>query len=137
MFKLNFQQSLNVGNLVNFSCINRTDVYSEYNSWFHGVRFRQFSLYIHIGFLWGSCCSIFNFLSNVLQIAIYPVVLFLQAIVLSVVLQVTASDHPCGFYNLFPVLLVEETLLSQEINRPGHVTIWLPNFTTQGLGYDV
>ena len=74
-----------------FSCINRTHVYSEYNSWFHGVRFRHVFLYIHISFLLDSCCSIFNFLSNVLQITFCPFVLFLFAIVLSVVLQVTAS----------------------------------------------
>ena len=49
---------------------------------------------------------------------------------LSVVLQVTASDHPCGFYNIFSVLMVEETLQSQEISRHVHVTIWLPQFTT-------
>jgi hypothetical protein len=74
-----------------FLRVLRSHVYSEYNSWFHGVRFRHVFLYIHISFLLDSCCAIFNFLSNVLQITFCPFVLFRFAIVLSVVLQVTAS----------------------------------------------
>ena len=38
----------------------------------------------HPGFQWGSCCSIFGILLNVLQIVVCPFVLFLLAMVLSV-----------------------------------------------------
>ena len=37
---------------------------------------------------WGSCCSIFSFRCSVLQIVVYPFVLFLSAIVLYVLLRV-------------------------------------------------
>ena len=49
----------------------------------------------HLGSLgckWGSCYSIFSFLCNVLYIVACPFVLFLLAIVLSVLLRITASD---------------------------------------------
>jgi len=37
-----------------------------------------------LGFQWGSCCSIFSFLCSVLYIVVCPFVLFVLAIVLSV-----------------------------------------------------
>ena len=37
---------------------------------------------------WGSCCSIFSFRCSVLQIVVYPIVLFLSAILLYVLLRV-------------------------------------------------
>jgi hypothetical protein len=55
---------------------------------------------------WGSCCSIFNFLCNVVQIIFCPFVLFLLAIVLSVLLQITASDYPFAIFKHFLVNLV-------------------------------
>ena len=48
----------------------------------------------------GSCWSIFGYLCNVLLIVVCPFVLFLLAIVLSV-LWVTASDYPFHVFKLF------------------------------------
>jgi len=48
---------------------------------------------VYIRFLWGSCCSIFNFLSIVLWIIVFLFVSFLLAIILSVPLWLTASDY--------------------------------------------
>jgi len=45
-----------------------------------------------ICFLWDSCCSIFSFLSSVLQIIVCPFV-FLLDIVLTSVFRFTASDY--------------------------------------------
>ena len=53
------------------------------------------------GFQWGSCYSIFSFMCNVLQIVVCPFVLFLLAIVLSVLLQFTDFDYPFGIFNIF------------------------------------
>ena len=50
---------------------------------------------------WGSCFSIFSFPCNVLQIVVCPLVLFLLAIVLSVLLQFTVSDQPFGIFKPF------------------------------------
>ena len=46
------------------------------------------------GYQWDLCCSIFSFLSSVLQTIVCPFVLFPLVIVLSVLLQFTASDYP-------------------------------------------
>ena len=51
-------------------------------------------------FYWGSCCSIFSFMCSVLQIVVCHFVLFLLAIVLSV-LRFTDSDYPFGIFKLF------------------------------------
>ena len=48
---------------------------------------------VYIRFLWGSCCSIFNFLCIVLWIVVFLFVSFLLAIILSVPLPLTASDY--------------------------------------------
>ena len=42
---------------------------------------------VHPNSQWGSCCSIFSFKCSVLQIVVYPFVLFLSAIVLYVLLR--------------------------------------------------
>ena len=48
---------------------------------------------------WGdSCCSISNYLRNVLYIVVCS---FLLAIVLSFLLQLTVSDYPFGIFKLF------------------------------------
>ena len=54
------------------------------------------------GVQWGSCCSIFSFLCNVLQIVVCTVVLFLFAIVLSI-RRCTDSDYryPFCIFKLF------------------------------------
>jgi len=54
------------------------------------------------GFQWGSCCSILSFLCNVLYIVVCPFVLFLLAIVLSV-LRFTDSNYSFGIFKLFVV----------------------------------
>ena len=48
-----------------------------------------------------SCCSIVSFLLNVLQIVVCPVVPFLLAIPLSVILRFTYSDYPFVIFKLF------------------------------------
>ena len=58
------------------------------------------------GFQWGSCYSI-QFYLYVLFIVVCPFVLFLLAIVLSVLLQYTVSDYPFGIFKLFFLQLVE------------------------------
>ena len=63
------------------------------------------------GFQWGSCYSIFSFMCNVLQIVVCPFVLFLLAIVLSVLLRFTDSDYPFGifkFSSLYPLQLLTD-----------------------------
>ena len=50
------------------------------------------------GFLWGSCYSIFCFMCMVCRSLF---VLFLLAVVLSVLLQFTDSDYPFGIVKLF------------------------------------
>ena len=51
--------------------------------------------------LWGSCRSIFGYLCNVLLIVVFLFVLFILAIVLSVLLRVTTSDYPFYIFKLF------------------------------------
>ena len=46
-------------------------------------------------------CSIFSFLRSVLQMVVCPFVLFLLAIVLSVLLRYTDSVYPFGIFKLF------------------------------------
>ena len=53
------------------------------------------------GFQWGSCYSIFGFLCSVLQIVVCSFVLFLFAIVLSVLFSIYYSDYLFGIFNLF------------------------------------
>ena len=55
------------------------------------------------GFQWGSCCSIFNFLSD-MQIIVCLFVIFLTVTVLSVLFRFTASDYPFDIYKLFFIL---------------------------------
>ena len=50
--------------------------------------------------LWGSCCLIFSFLCSVLYFIVCPFVVFLVAIVLSV-LRFMASDYPFGIFKFF------------------------------------
>jgi hypothetical protein len=49
----------------------------------------------------GSCCSIFIVLCIVLWIVVLPFVPILLAIVLSVLLKLTASDYPFGIIKIF------------------------------------
>ena len=52
-------------------------------------------------FLWGLCYSIFSFLCSFLYITACSFVLFLLAIMLSILLQFTDSDYPFDIFNLF------------------------------------
>ena len=52
------------------------------------------------GFKWSSCCSIFNFLCNVLSIVVCPFVFFLLVIVWSVLLRLRLLITPLVFSNL-------------------------------------
>jgi len=49
------------------------------------------------GFWWGSCYSIFSFMCMFCDIVVCPFVLFLLAVLLSVLLF-TASDYPFGIF---------------------------------------
>ena len=53
------------------------------------------------GFQWGSCYSIFRFMCMFLQIVVCPFVLFLLAILFSVLLRYTDSDYPFVIFKLF------------------------------------
>ena len=65
----------------------------------------------------GLCGSTFSFLCSVLYIIVCSFVIFLAAIVLSVLLRLPASDYPCDIFKLFltrapwRVTLVEQELL--------------------------
>ena len=56
------------------------------------------------GFQCGSCCSIFSFLCDVLQVVVSPFVRFLLSIILSVLLRFTLSDYPFGIFKLFLII---------------------------------
>ena len=53
------------------------------------------------GFQWGSHYSIFSFICMFCRSLFAPVVLFLLAIVLPVLLRFTDSDYPFGIFKLF------------------------------------
>ena len=57
------------------------------------------------GFQWGSCCSICSYLYNDLQIVVCPLVIFLLAIVLSV-LRFKASGYHFAVFKLFLHMLI-------------------------------
>ena len=66
------------------------------------------STWVHsrfFGFYWGSCYSIFSFMCNALYlyIVVCPFVLFLLAIVLSV-LRPTDSDYPFGIFKFLAAI---------------------------------
>ena len=71
------------------------------------------------GFQWDSCCSIFCFLCNVLQITVCPFVLFHLPIVFSVRLPFTDSDYPFGIFKLFLWCLVLQTNMASVALRLG------------------
>jgi len=57
------------------------------------------------GFWFGSCCSLFSFLCNVLHVIVYPVGLFLFVIGFVVLLRITDSHYLFGIFKLFLHLL--------------------------------
>lgn len=52
-----------------------------------------------------SCCSIFSFLWSVLQTVNCHLFLFILIIMLSILLRLTDSDHPFGFFKLFYIVV--------------------------------
>ena len=58
----------------------------------------------------GSRFLIFSFMCNSLQIIACPFILFLLAIVLSVLLRFTASDYPFGIYKLLLAIVLSVLL---------------------------
>ena len=61
------------------------------------------------GFQWGWCYSIFSHMCIFLQIAVCPFLLFLLAIVLSVLLRYTDSDYTFGIFEiLVQILLIKK-----------------------------
>ena len=77
------------------------------------VSFR--SIWVHSDFWWGSCCSICSFLCNALLLVVCPFVLFLLAIVSSVLLQLSASDYFVGIFKRCLVLVVFEQVSPQVV----------------------
>ena len=65
-----------------------------------GTAFSFGALEFTLGFQWSLCCSIFSFLCSVLQIIVCPFVLFLLAMVVSV-LRFMSDDYPFGIFKLF------------------------------------
>ena len=57
-------------------------------------------------FGWWGCSSIFSFLHSVVLIIVCLFVLFLLAIVLSVLLRCTTSDYPFDIFKLFLLVIV-------------------------------
>ena len=78
-------------------------------------------------FLLGSCCSIFSFLRNVLQIVVWTFVLFLLAIVLSV-LRFTTSDYLFCIVKLF--LYKAQILINIQENNKTRIKTRQQNLTS-------
>ena len=79
------------------------------------VEQKMFTLSEHLssppGLQWSSCSSIFNFLGNVLQVIVFPSVVFLVVVVLSV-LRFTAFDYPFGGIFKLSILYIQYFILS-------------------------
>ena len=91
-----FDITLNTNFLANNVCkkSNTTDDTCE-----AGTAYSR-SIWVHLRFLVGSCCSIVSFLCSVFSIMVCSFVLFLLDILVSVLLWFTASNYVFGSFKL-------------------------------------